>query len=186
MSGIIRMYRRGDDGSLAFREAWFDEEYGQLVVNHGTVGHQSTTEETDVGEQAAAEGLMAAFAAQCEEDGYAEIPVEEQFWVVAQFALKTKDGTERDRHLERKAKAALASHLAWRGLGAVDRSTLGNSRLNIFCLCPDVSKAVNAIKVCVRAEDLDFTKLTIASAPYANPGSFKLRHSPKRDMAFTL
>ncbi len=73
-----------------------------------------------------------------------EIPESEQFWVVAQIALKTKDGTERDRHLERKAKAALTGELAWRGLGVVDRSEIGNGHLNIFCLCPDVNKAVNA------------------------------------------
>ncbi|MCA4132707.1 hypothetical protein [Arthrobacter sp. M4] len=186
MSGIIRMYRRDDDGSLAFREAWYDEEYKQVVVNHGAVGHQSTTDETDVDDEAAADNLMAAFAAQCTEDGYAEIPAEEQFWVVAQFALKTKDGTERDRHMERKAKAVLASHLAWRGLGAVERSTLGNARLNIFCLCPDVAKAVNAIKVCVRAEGLDSTKLSIAAAPYSDPEAFKLKHSPKSGTGFTL
>src|SRR5207249_343086 len=104
----------------------------------------STTEATDVDDADGADGLMAAFALQCDEDGYAEIPSGEQFWVVAQFALKSKDGTERDRHLERRAKAVLTGHLAWRGLGVVERSTLGNSRLNIFCLCPDVAKAVNA------------------------------------------
>ena len=65
---------------------------------------------------------MDAFAVQCAEDGYAEIPEQEQFWVVAQYALKTKDGTSRDRYLEEKAKDALISHLAWRGLGIVDRS----------------------------------------------------------------
>lgn len=186
MSGIIRVYRKDDDGELQFREAWYDEDSGQLVVNHGTVGHQSKTEETDVADAEAADGLMAAFAVQCDGDGYAEIPPGEQFWVVAQFALKTQNGTERDRFLERKAKAALTGHLAWRGLGVVDRSTIGNSRLNIFCLCPDVTKAVNAVKICVRAEDLDFTKLSIASAPFAEPALLKLRHSPKQGVAFTL
>ena len=44
--------------------------------------------------------------------------------MVAQYALKTKDGTSRDRYLEEKAKDALISHLAWRGLGIVDRSRI--------------------------------------------------------------
>ena len=109
---------------------------------------------------------MEAFAAQCAEDGYAEIPEEEQFWVVAQYALKTKDGTSRDRYLEEKAKDALISHLAWRGLGVVDRSEFSDAKLNIFCLTPDVNKTVNAIKVCIRGEDLDFTKLSIGAAPF--------------------
>lgn len=186
MSGIIRTYKRDDDGVLHFREAWYDDDDHQFVVNHGVVGHQSKTDETEVGDESAVEGLMAAFAAQCEEDGYAEISPSEQFWVVAQLALKSQDGTERDRHLERKAKAALTGELAWRGLGVVDRTEIGNFRLNIFCLCPDVNKAVNAIKICVRNEDLDFTKLTIAAAPYGDPTEFKVKHSPKQGVGFTL
>ena len=99
MSGIIRVYKRDDEGVLQFREAWFDEDYSQFVMNHGTVGHQSKTDETDVADAEAAERLMDAFAAQCAEDGYAEIPDEEQYWVVAQYALKTREGTSGDRYL---------------------------------------------------------------------------------------
>ena len=182
MSGIIRVYKRDDEGVLHFREAWIDEEYHEFVMNHGVVGHQSKTEETDAD---AGVSLMAAFAVQCAEDGYAEIPDEEQSWVVAQYALKTKDGTSRDRYLEEKAKDALISHLAWRGLGVVDRSEFSDAKLNIFCLTPDVAKAVNAIKVCIRGEDLDFTKLSIGAAPYGST-EFKLKHSAKPASSFSL
>jgi hypothetical protein len=186
MSGIVRVYKRDDEGVLHFREAWFDEDYSQFVMNFGVVGHQSKTEETDVPDADAAEGLLDAFAVQCAEDGYAEIPAEEQSWVVAQFALKTREGTERDRRLEQKAKDALISHLAWRGLGTVERSEFTDHKLNIFCLCPDVNKAVNAIKVCARGEDLDFTKLSIGAAPYAEPGHYKLKHPARPAGSFSL
>ncbi|MFK0002612.1 hypothetical protein [Paenarthrobacter sp. NPDC090522] len=186
MSGIIRTYKRDEDAVLHFREAWYDEDDQQFVVNYGVVGHQSRTEESGIDGETSPEGLMAAFAAQCAEDGYAVIPEAEQFWVVAQFALKSKDGTERDRYLERKVKAALTGELAWRGLGVVDRTDIGNSRLNVFCLCPDVTKAVNAIKVCIRNEDLDFTKLSIAAAPHSDLTAFKVKHSPKQGAGFTL
>lgn len=186
MNGIVRVYKRDDEGVLHFREAWFDEDYSQFVMNFGVVGHQSKTEETDVPDADAAEGLLVAFAVQCTEDGYAEIPAEEQSWVVAQFALKTREGTERDRRLEQKAKDALISHLAWRGLGTVERSEVADYKLNIFCLCPDVNKAVNAIKVCARGEDLDFTKLSIGAAPYAEPGHYKLKHPARPAGSFSL
>ncbi len=185
MSGLIRVYKRNDEGTLDFREAWYDEDYNQLVMNYGAVGHQSKTEETDVADAGAAESLMDAFAAQCAEDGYAEIPEEEQFWVVAQYALKTKEGTSRDRYLEEKAKDALISHLAWRGLGVVDRSEFSDAKLNIFCLTPDVNKTVNAIKVCLRGEDLDFTKLSIGAAAFGD-NDYKLKHSAKPANSFTL
>lgn len=186
MSGIIRVYRRDDEGVLHFREAWFDEDYSQFVMNYGVVGHQSKTEETDAPGADAAEGLLDAFAAQCAEDGYTEIPESEQFWVVAQFALKTREGTDRDRYLEEKATDALISHLAWRGLGTVERSEFTDYKLNIFCLSPDVNKAVNAIKVCIRGEDLDFTKLSIGAAPFSQPDQFKLKHSAKPANSFSL
>ncbi|MFD5277454.1 hypothetical protein ACFWIX_07805 [Pseudarthrobacter sp. NPDC058362] len=186
MSGIIRVYRRDDEGVLHFREAWFDEDYSQFVMNYGVVGHQSKTEETDVPDAGAAEGLLDAFAAQCAEDGYKEIPDEEQSWVVAQFALKTREGTDRDRYLQEKATDALISHLAWRGLGTVERSEFTDYKLNIFCLSPEVSKAVNAIKVCIRGEDLDFTKLSIGAAPFGEPDRFKLKHSAKPANSFSL
>jgi hypothetical protein len=168
MSGIVRVYKRDDEGVLHFREAWFDEEYSQFVMNFGVVGHQSKTEETDVADAAAADALLDAFAVQCAEDGYAEIPDEEQSWVVE------------------KAKDALVSHLAWRGLGTVDRSEFTDFKLNIFCLCPDANKAANAIKVCARGEDLDFTKLTIAAAPFKEPEKFKVKHSAKSATTFSL
>jgi len=186
MSGIIRVYKRDDEGILHFREAWYDADYNEFVMNYGVVGHQSKTDETDVEDDAAAESLLDAFAVQCAEDGYAEIPEQDQFWVVAQYALKSRDGTDRDRYLEEKAKDALISHLAWRGLGVVDRTEMADSKLNIFCLCPDVNKAVNAIKVCIRGEGLDFTKLSIGAAPYSDPTALKLKHSPKPASGFTL
>ena len=186
MSGMIRVYKCDDEGTLHFREAWFDEDYNQFVMNYGVVGHQSKTEETDVADAGAADGLLDAFAAQCAEDGYAEIPETEQFWVVVQFALKTREGTDRDRYLEEKATDALISHLAWRGLGTVERSEFTDYKLNIFCLCPDVNKAVSAIKVCSRNEDLDFTKLSIGAAAHSDPGNFKLKHSAKPATGFSL
>jgi hypothetical protein len=49
-----------------------------------------------------------------------------------------------------------------------------------------VPKAVNAIKVCIRGEDLDFTKLSIGAAPYGDTPEFKTKHSPKAGAGFTL
>ncbi len=183
---IVRMYRKSEDGVLLFRESWYDEDDGQLVVNHGTVGHQSATQESDVASAEAAEALLAAFQEQCTQDGYTVIPPEEQYWVVAQYALKTTDGTERDRYLERKAKDAITSYFAWRGIGIVDRTELGGGKLNIFTLAPDPVKAVAGIKACIRDARLDFTKLSIGVAPHGDPAAIKLKHSPQPGGTFAL
>ena len=68
----------------------------------------------------------------------------------------------------------------------MERSEFTDYKLNIFCLCPEVNKAVNAVKVCIRGEDLDFTKLSIGAAPFNDPESFRLKHSPKPASGFTL
>ncbi len=55
MSGIIRAYKRDDEGVLHFREAWYDDEDQEFVVNHGVVGHQSKTDEANVDDESAVE-----------------------------------------------------------------------------------------------------------------------------------
>jgi hypothetical protein len=181
-----RLYRRRADGTLDFREAWHDADAGQFVVNRGTVGHQCSTESTDEVDAAAAEGLLAAFEAQCAEDGYAAADDADLWRVVAQFALKTAEGTDRDRWLERQAVQALSAHLAWRGLGTVDGSSIHDGRLNVFATCVEPRKAVAAVKTCLREATSDFTKLSIAVAPLAAPEDFKLRHAPAGVHSFTL
>lgn len=181
-----RLYRRRDDGTLEFREAWHDEDAAQFVINHGTVGHQSATEETDEVDGATAEGLMGAFEDQCAQDGYGPLEDKDLWRVVAQFSLKTAGGTDRDRSLERQASEALAAHLAWRGLGTMDGSSIDGSKLNIIMTCVDGGKAVAAVKTCLREATSDFTKLSIGVAPATDPGAFKLRHGPAGARGFAL
>ncbi|NUP73292.1 MAG: hypothetical protein HOQ07_01360 [Sinomonas sp.] len=183
---FLRVYRRSENGTLDFREAWHDDDAAQFVVNHGSVGHVSTSEATDDVDAAAGEALLAAFAAQCAGDGFAEIPESDQHRVVAQFALKTQDGTERDRFLERQAVGALTAHLAWRGLGTVESSAISDGKLNIFTRCVDANKAVTAIKTCLRETTNDFTKLSIAVAGPEAPDAFKLKHAPNGVRGFAL
>lgn len=167
---IIRTYRLDDKNELHFREAWYqqfeDQDLGQFVINHGSVGHQSKTSSVQDVDMDRADELFAGFMEQCAQDGYAEIPASEQTWVIVQYSLKTAGGTERDRYLQHKASEALTGHLAWRGLGTVESSDFAIHKLNIRILSPAPKKAVAAIKVCIREAKLDFTKMTIATAPY--------------------
>lgn len=187
---IIRTYRRDDDGTLLFREAWFTsyegEELGQFVVNHGTVGHLSKTETAKDVNEATAEGLLAAFGEACIEDGFAAITDADQGWVIVQYALKTAEGTDRDRYLESTAKEALTGHLAWRGLGTVESSDFAPRKLNIRILSPEPKKAVAAIKTCLRGAKLDFTKLSIATAPFEDVNKLRQAYPLPAKTPFTL
>lgn len=177
---IIRTYRMNEKNELEFREAWFqqfeDDELGQFVINHGTVGHMSKTNEVQDVNTDRADELFAGFAEACAAEGYAEIKEEDQSWVIVQYALKSANGTERDQYLDKKAKEALTGHLAWRGLGTLESSDFGNRKLNIRVLSPAPKLAVAAIKTCIREAKLDFTKMSIGVAPYAELNKLKMAH----------
>ncbi|MCW4464488.1 hypothetical protein OK351_03045 [Glutamicibacter sp. MNS18] len=177
---IIRTYRENEKNELQFREAWYqqfeNEDLGQFVINHGTVGHQSKTSTVQDVDMDRADELFAGFLEQCAEDGYAEIPAEQQSWIIVQYALKSATGTERDRYLEHKASDALTSHLAWRGLGTVESSDFARFKLNLRILSPAPKLAVAAVKVCIREAKLDFTKMTIATAAYDGLDRAKVVH----------
>ena len=183
---ITVMYRRDSKGVLHFREAMYDEDSEEFMLNQGKVGFMGESSASAGVDEAAAETRFAAFAAKSAELGYAEIPAEDQFWVVAQYALKSTEGTERDRYLEHKARTALASYFSWRGLGTVEESEFAPGKLNIFCLVPDVPKAVKGMLVVLREANLDFTKLGIGSAPASDPSSWKRRHPLPAKSPFTL
>ncbi|WP_431709588.1 hypothetical protein [Glutamicibacter uratoxydans] len=177
---IIRTYRTNHKNQLEFREAWYqqfeNEDLGQFVINHGLVGHQSKTSSVQDVDMERADELFAGFSQTCELDGFAQIPDEEQSWVIVQYALKSAEGTERDRYLEHKASDALTAHLAWRGLGTVESTDFARFKLNLRILTPAPKLAVNAIKICIREAKLDFTKMTIATAPYAGLEQAKVVH----------
>ncbi|MET4001471.1 hypothetical protein ABIB48_000169 [Arthrobacter sp. UYCu511] len=201
---IVRMYKRDDAGTLIFREAWVDaggaeetdaaegSEHGAFfVVNHGTVGHVSTSKEAAVNSLEEAEAMLAAFSEQCTEDGYAVLSREEQVLVVAQFALKSDKVSDRDKHLAHRAKDALTPHLAWRGSGVLEKLEFtaaghGLGKLNIYIVAPDAARAVANIKVCIREEKLDFTKLTVATSPIDDLSALRAKHSATGGTAFSL
>lgn len=187
---IVRTYRREEDGTLNFREAWYSqyegEELGQFVINHGTVGHQSKTETAKDVTEATAAGLLEAFVEQCATDGFNALTEADQHWVIVQYSLKSAEGTDRDKYLETTAKEALTGHLAWRGLGTVESSDYAPRKLNIRILSPEPKRAVSAIKTCLREAKLDFTKLSIATAPFDAPDQPKLVYPLPAKTPFSL
>ncbi|GAB2889931.1 hypothetical protein [Neomicrococcus lactis] len=202
---IVRMYKTDNKGNKLFREAWYEDPIEdladatdaesseeevdaqrQFVVNHGTVGHVSkTSQEENVSAERAKE-LFAGFIEQSTEDGYRELADDEQFWVIAQFALKTKEGTDRDISLQTNARREFSNHLAWRGLGTVESSDFAPWKLNLRILTPDAKTTINALKTISRDAKLDPTKLRIAVAPFNALDQLKQRHPLPATEPFTL
>jgi hypothetical protein len=51
---------------------------------------------------------------------------------------------------------------------------------------PDVPKAVKGMLVVLRDANLDFTKLSVGSSPFAEPGKWKRRHPLPAKTPFVL
>lgn len=174
---IIRAYRDSDDG-LSFREAWYDEETAQFVVNRGPVGRLSETPvvEDDLTPEAG-DGLLAAFAESCEADGYRELGVEEQSWLHLRFPLKHGQPQARDRSLRDAVVSGLTGHLAWRGLGTVEASVFGASGLTVTVLTPAPKLAVRAALTSLRETvRSDVNKAVLAVAPGTDAADAKVKH----------
>lgn len=175
---ILRSYRTDEDGQLSFREAWYDEEIAQFVINRGPVGHLSETPvvEDDVTPEAG-EALLEAFEEACQEDGYRELGQDEQFWLYVRFPSKTAGGSPREHSLRDAVVGGLTGHLAWRGLGTVEGSVFGPGRLTIAVLTPEPKGALKATISCLReVAKSDLTKAVIAVAPGAEPSAAKIKH----------
>lgn len=177
---IARLYKLDATPEPLFREAWIaaddesnDDAGAQFVVNRGSIGHQSTTDAVQDVTLGKAKSLLAAFLLQCEEDGFAEIPLEEQDTLIIQYRLKTREGTDRDAYFEDKTRQELTSYFAWRGLGEIVSSERGDFRLNHVVKVPDAKRAVKGALVALRPYDP--TKLTLAVAP-AGTEDFKKKH----------
>lgn len=169
---IIRAYNIPESGPQLFREAWWDEETGQFVVNAGKVGFESDTPIVqDSVEPEEGERLLAAFAQQCAEDGYREIPESEQFYIVVRFPLKAAQPGVREKTRGAQVADALRGHLAWRGLGTVEEPEYEGREQLIRVVTTAPKPAVKAIATCVRENARpDFNKMTMTQAPAADPG----------------
>jgi hypothetical protein len=175
---ILRAYRRDDDGSLSFREAWYDEETSQFVINRGPVGRLSETPvvEDDLTPEAG-DGLLAAFAESCDADGFRELGVVEQSWVHVRFPLKHSTPQPRDKSLRDAVVSALTGHLAWRGLGTVEADAFGATGLTVTVLTPAPKPALKAILTSLReAVRSDVNRVVIAVAPGDDAAAVKVRH----------
>ena len=151
---IVRLYRdqTGEDGTRRFeyREAWFDEEAAEFVVHHGRVGTVGTVGEQKVADAAEGEELLAAFAAQSAEEGFAELEDSALGVVSVAYRLRGREASDIERRLGEALSAEITHQLAWRGLGDVVDTTEQEGRLVLTVLTPHAGKAASEVPVAAK------------------------------------
>lgn len=129
---IVRTYRRSEqDGQqrVDYREAWFAPGSGEVIVHHGRIGTTGTTTAETVADDAAGDQLLAGFAAQCAEDGFAELTGDEVKTLQVAYRLKGAAPTTVETSLVDRLRGEITNQLAWRGLGEVVGEQLESGRV---------------------------------------------------------
>lgn len=120
---IIRTYfiPPGSKRPSHYREAWWDQEAGELVLHHGQLGYIGVTEVEIVNHKNEADSLLDSFAQQNFADGYKDVADIQQERLVISIKYKGVEPTIVEETNAEKFAGQYTALLAWRGLGAVDK-----------------------------------------------------------------
>lgn len=118
----------------------------------------------------------------------------EQFWLVVQYPMKSPKGNQRDCWLRDKVMEYLEITLGEANLGYVDGFDMGKcisdpnqNALNIFCVVTDEERSIALIKRILRESRLDYTRIKIATMPFGEEGAYTLKYAAKKgDYGFSL
>lgn len=162
---IVRTYRRFDqDGQqrVEYREAWLAPGSGEVIVHHGRVGTTGTTTAEKVADDAAGEELLAGFAAQCAEDGFAELPEDELKSLEVTYRLRGAAPTAVETTIVAKLRGEVTNQLAWRGLGEVvgERQESGRVVLEVATVHP--RKAAAEVPAAAKFAQVQPSRVTTA------------------------
>ncbi|NUL44927.1 hypothetical protein F7P69_06925 [Cellulosimicrobium funkei] len=160
---IVRTYRRTEqDGQqrLDYREAWFEPGSGEVVVHHGRIGSTGTTSTERVPDDATGEQLLAGFAAQCAEDGFAVLSADESKHIEVSYRLNGTEPTVVETSLVAKLRGEITNQLAWRGLGEVVEERTEAGRVVFDVATPHPRKATAEIPAAVKFAGVQPSRVT--------------------------
>lgn len=161
---MISLYRKDPETGWHYREAWYDDSAGEFVVHHGALGTNGTvTAEKVAGEEA--ETLLNSFTAQCRDDGFAEVGVDELTELTVAYPLKGSEPGAAEQRNTNSVHHAVLTALAWRGLGALSDPVLesynGGHAMLMRAGTLHRRKAADAAAQAVRGTDVPLSKVEI-------------------------
>lgn len=181
---MSKLYKLVENRGLHYKEMWFDNQRGVIVIHSGKVGYIGKSEEIAIKVEDV-EKYSERFVSECNQQGYMNLNDDDLYRLVIQYPLKSEFGNKRDAWLKDKVQEYVQNHLGWYGLGHVDGFDIGNKKLNIFCIVVNEEKAVSSIKTCLKTYRLDFTNVRIATKKM-NDNEYRLKYSYKFIEKFEL
>jgi len=111
----------------------------------------------------------------------------EKYWLVVQYPMKSAKGSQRDQWLKDKVIEYLEISLSDASLGYVDGFDMGKSItdskkyvLNIFCVITEEERGITLVKRVLRESRLDYTRTKIVTMPYGEEEAYTLKHAYKK------
>ena len=111
----------------------------------------------------------------------------EKYWLVVQYPMKSAKGSGRDQWLKDKVMEYLEISLADASLGYVDGFDMGKSMtdpktyvLNIFCVVTEEERSIALVKRVSKESRLDYTRIKIAIMPYGEEETYTLKYAYKK------
>ena len=134
---MIKLYKRTEDGQLAYHEAWVNdvsvtEHWGRVGTRGESRDHpmQSKDEENEL------EGILAP----ARQAGYEEIDADHERRLIVEYAVQGM-GTAADLEKRHRLEDHLNELLGWTGLGNCDGGTIGSGTMEICCYVVDFDRS---------------------------------------------
>lgn len=139
---MIKLYKRLDDGRLAYHEAW--ERDGNITEHWGVVGERGKTKNHRVKRREDADQAVERVLIPARDDGFEEIDIDDHRVLLIEYAVEGM-GTPADLTKRHELEDRMNELLGWTGLGHCDGGSIGSGTMEVCCFVVDFEIAKRVI-----------------------------------------
>jgi hypothetical protein len=139
---LVKLYKKaGSD--IQYWETWNTDDK-TAVVHFGKLGEFGTVEDIAMSSHQALKSTLHELIRNKQQEGYAEIPLSQQYTLTLSFTLETW-GTPEDLERREQIRDILTEHLGWTGNGRCDDADIGSGEITLFADVIDPYLALETI-----------------------------------------
>jgi predicted DNA-binding WGR domain protein len=139
---MIKLYKRAEDGRLAYHEAWVND--GAITEHWGIAGTRGESRDHAMkspDEEKELEGILA----EARRAGYEEIDADDERRLIVEYSVDGM-GTSSDLEKRNRLEDHLNELLGWTGLGNCDGGSMGSGTMEVCCFVVDYARSKAVIE----------------------------------------
>jgi hypothetical protein len=155
-ASMIKLYKRMEDGRLAYHEAWAN---GGSITEHwgiaGTRGERRSHRMKSRDEESEVErALMGA-----REAGYEEVDPDDERRLIVEYVISGM-GTPADLEKRHRLEQCLNETLGWTGLGMCDGGSIGSGTMEVCCFVVDFDRSRAVVEETLKTTEFaDYSRI---------------------------